>query len=113
MTYAELNDLIWNTFWGSLSDKTKEFIELKKGYKSDIYCTLVSFVSSILAGHKFYEYILDEISEELLLSNEVKSYQQLFHDYMLNNCGLGISKITNDLIIRILLENKNDLTIGG
>ena len=54
MTYGELDALVWDEFWDKLSDQNKIFINSKPGYKENIYCGVVSFVSAMLSGIKFF-----------------------------------------------------------
>lgn len=111
MTYGELNDLVWNEFWDKLSDKNKILIDSKPGYKENIYCGVVSFVSSMLSGIKFYEYTSDEITGELLSIKETKNYEEAFFNYMLNNYELIMTTKAKKEVISIVNNNKNNLTI--
>ena len=111
MTYGELDALVWDEFWDKLSDKSKIWINSKPGYKENIYCGVVSFVSSMLSGIKFYEYTSDEISGELISIKETKNYEEAFFNYMLNNYGLTMTNKAKSAVISIVNNNKTNLTI--
>ena len=50
MTYYEFYDKAWNDIWNSFSDKKKEFILSRQSLKESLYCSIVSVLSSIIAG---------------------------------------------------------------
>jgi len=85
MTYYEFYDKAWNDIWDSLTDKGKEKILSTQGLKGNLYCSIVSVVSSFIAGA--YQNDVDKVIDIIRMET-----------------GIGIEKQVIENILRRLYE---------
>lgn len=116
MTLYELHEKVWETFWNGIGEDKRNLIETgwKKNlikqniepstvnndsYKSNIYGTLVSFTSSLIAGNRYFIADIDEDGNVLHTEPEPISNVDVLCDLLGNTNHIRISKkIASDIV---------------
>lgn len=117
MTLYDLHEKVWETFWNGISEDKKNYIELywkqnlvkqniepttiiDNSYKGNIYSTLVSFTSSLLAGKKYFIQDIDD--DDNVLNVKQISDEEALCDLLGNTVDVRISKKLASKIVDII-----------
>ena len=114
MTLYELHEKVWETFWNGIGEDKRNLIETdwKKNlikqniepssitdnsYKCNIYGTIVSFTSSLIAGNRYFIKDIDE--EGNVLHTASISNVDVLRDLLGNTNHIRISKkVASDIV---------------
>lgn len=95
MRRYELNERCFNIAWDSINENGKRFIESRMGIKENLYCSLISWISSYIKGKKWYI----EINENsCIVKNNISALQ----DILKLDTGICIKKETCEEIINFI-----------